>query len=302
MARSLIGGLVARGQRPGGDPCRRAGAELREALARDFGVTVLDDNAQAAVAGAALWVLAVKPQVMRRSATRWPRSRKPRARWWCRLPPASPAAQLAALAGRRHRRGPHHAQHAGPARRRAPPGCLPMPQWTPAQRDSAEALMQATGITAWIDDEALMDAVTAVSGSGPAYVFLLAEAMQAAGEAQGLPAETAARAGACRPCFGAARMLTESGEPAARAAPARDLARRHHPGRAGDVRSRRFPPAGGCRDRRRHAPWSRFVRRQRLTATRSAPPPPKVDNTSGTPARRAVHVPMPSSEPGDWLK
>ena len=73
--------------------------------------------------------------------------------------------------------------------------------------------MQATGLTAWIEEEAQMDAVTALSGSGPAYVFLLAEAMQAAGEAQGLPTETARRL-ALQTIFGAARMLTESGEPA----------------------------------------------------------------------------------------
>ena len=59
-----------------------------------------------------------------------------------------------------------------------------------------------------------MDAVTAVSGSGPAYVFLLAEAMQAAGEAQGL-APDAARTLVLQTILGAARMLSESGEPAA---------------------------------------------------------------------------------------
>ena len=57
-----------------------------------------------------------------------------------------------------------------------------------------------------------MDAVTALSGSGPAYVFLLAEAMQAAGEAQGL-SEEAAHALALQTIFGAAKMLVESGEP-----------------------------------------------------------------------------------------
>lgn len=54
-----------------------------------------------------------------------------------------------------------------------------------------------------------MDAVTALSGSGPAYVFLLAQAMQAAGEAEGLPAQ-AARELALHTVLGAARMLTES--------------------------------------------------------------------------------------------
>jgi pyrroline-5-carboxylate reductase len=62
-----------------------------------------------------------------------------------------------------------------------------------AQRDLAHRLLSATGTVEWIDDEALMDAVTAVSGSGPAYVFLLAEALARAGAAAGLPAELAAK-------------------------------------------------------------------------------------------------------------
>jgi pyrroline-5-carboxylate reductase len=57
---------------------------------------------------------------------------------------------------------------------------------TPARR-LAHALLAATGAVEWVDDEKLMDAVTAVSGSGPAYVFLLAEAMAQAGTAAGLP-------------------------------------------------------------------------------------------------------------------
>jgi pyrroline-5-carboxylate reductase len=64
---------------------------------------------------------------------------------------------------------------------------------TPAQRQLADALLTATGAVEWIGDEALMDAVTAVSGSGPAYVFLLAESLARAGEKVGLPAELAAR-------------------------------------------------------------------------------------------------------------
>ena len=65
------------------------------------------------------------------------------------------------------------------------------------QRELVDTLLSATGAVEWIADEALMDAVTALSGSGPAYIFLLAEAMARAGAAAGLPpalADTLARA------------------------------------------------------------------------------------------------------------
>jgi pyrroline-5-carboxylate reductase len=62
-----------------------------------------------------------------------------------------------------------------------------------AQRDMAEKLLGAMGPVEWIGDEKLMDAVTAVSGSGPAYVFLLAETLAKAGAAAGLPEHLAAR-------------------------------------------------------------------------------------------------------------
>jgi pyrroline-5-carboxylate reductase len=65
------------------------------------------------------------------------------------------------------------------------------------QRELVHALLSAVGAVEWVSDEALMDAVTALSGSGPAYVFLLAEAMAKAGAAAGLPdalAATLARA------------------------------------------------------------------------------------------------------------
>ena len=57
----------------------------------------------------------------------------------------------------------------------------------PAYRTAAEALLKVLGSVEWVEDERMMDAVTAVSGSGPAYVFLMCEALARAGEAEGLP-------------------------------------------------------------------------------------------------------------------
>ena len=82
------------------------------------------------------------------------------------------------------------------------------------QRALVDALLSAVGKVEWVDDEALMDAVTALSGSGPAYVFLLAEAMARAGAAAGLPtelAETLARATVA----GSGELLARSPLPAA---------------------------------------------------------------------------------------
>jgi pyrroline-5-carboxylate reductase len=64
---------------------------------------------------------------------------------------------------------------------------------SPSQRAVADALLRATGSVEWVDDENLMDAVTAVSGSGPAYIFLLAEELARAGVEAGLPPELATR-------------------------------------------------------------------------------------------------------------
>jgi pyrroline-5-carboxylate reductase len=65
------------------------------------------------------------------------------------------------------------------------------PRVTVGQRQLCNLLLAAIGESAWVEDEALMDAVTAISGSGPAYVFLLIEALARAGKAEGLPSELA---------------------------------------------------------------------------------------------------------------
>lgn len=90
----------------------------------------------------------------------------------------------------------------------------PGPGVTDAQRALCTDLLGAIGEVAWVEDEALMDAVTAVSGSGPAYVFLLAEAMEAAGIAEGLPADLARRL-ARQTVAGSGALLAASAEEAA---------------------------------------------------------------------------------------
>ncbi len=80
-------------------------------------------------------------------------------------------------------------------------------------RTRAEYILASSGQTAWIDEEQQMHAVTAVSGSGPAYFFLLAELMQAAGQSLGLSRELCETL-VGQTALGAGRMLTESGKPA----------------------------------------------------------------------------------------
>lgn len=80
---------------------------------------------------------------------------------------------------------------------------------TPQERILGESLLSAIGETVWIEREDLMDAVTAVSGSGPAYIFLLTEALEQAAQKAGLPPELAAQL-ARKTVTGSARLLEES--------------------------------------------------------------------------------------------
>lgn len=80
-----------------------------------------------------------------------------------------------------------------------------------AQKHSADSILATAGSTIWVPSEALLDAVTATSGSGPAYYFAFMEAMQAAAEAQGLDADSA-RTLVLHTALGAARMALESGD------------------------------------------------------------------------------------------
>jgi pyrroline-5-carboxylate reductase len=91
---------------------------------------------------------------------------------------------------------------------------VPAKSVSAAQRATADALLRATGSVEWVEDERLMDAVTAVSGSGPAYVFLLAEELARAGVEAGLPAELATKL-ARETVAGSGELLHRSDQPAA---------------------------------------------------------------------------------------
>jgi len=88
-------------------------------------------------------------------------------------------------------------------------GAVANSRTSPAQKDICESLLRAVGDVVWVSDESHIDAVTAVSGSGPAYVFLLAEALTQAGVAAGLDAATASRL-ACATVSGAGELLNQS--------------------------------------------------------------------------------------------
>jgi pyrroline-5-carboxylate reductase len=91
---------------------------------------------------------------------------------------------------------------------------VPNARVSPPQRDLVDTLLSAIGSVEWVSDESLLDAVTALSGSGPAYVFLLAECMARAGAAAGLPAALAERL-ANATVAGAGELLGRSGIDAA---------------------------------------------------------------------------------------
>jgi pyrroline-5-carboxylate reductase len=212
MARSLIAGLVARGRAAGCLHVAEPVPQLRAALAADFGVSVHETAAEA-VATTGTWVLAVKPQVLRDVCETLAAPAQATRPLVVSIAAGITASQIERWLGGGQsvvRTMPNTPAMLGAGAT----GMFANDRVAPAQRQAAETLMQSVGLTAWIPDEALMDAVTAVSGSGPAYVFLLAEAMQAAGEAQGL-APGAARTLVQQTLLGAARMLSESGEPAA---------------------------------------------------------------------------------------
>lgn len=212
MARSLIGGLIADGWPAERIRVTDTHPDTLSRLAERFGVTTGSDNG-AATAAANVVVLAVKPQVMHTVASQIHAAVQAHRPLIISIAAGIRSADLDRWLGgntsivRCMPNTPALVQSGATA-------LFANAQVGAAQRDIAESILRAVGLTLWLDDEQLMDAVTALSGSGPAYFFLIIEALQAAGMQLGLPEQTA-RLLALQTGFGAAKMALESDEDAA---------------------------------------------------------------------------------------
>jgi pyrroline-5-carboxylate reductase len=210
MARALIGGLLAAGRDPASIRASDPLPDARRQLESSFpGIAVHADNA-AAVRDAGTWVLAVKPQHMREVASGLAPLAAAARPLVVSIAAGIRIADLAAWLGPRVpivRTMPNR-----PALLRCGVTALFAGESvTPSQRARAGGILGAVGGQVWLEDEALMDVVTAVSGSGPAYVFLLIEMLEAAAVAGGIDAPDARRL-AVETVHGAARMAREVGE------------------------------------------------------------------------------------------
>ncbi len=207
MAGALIHGLIEDGTDPGRILVSEPDAGRREQLAARFGVRTTEDNA-AAASQATVLVLAVKPQVLRQVAQELAPT----------LAQSRPLC-ISIAAGIRHGALQRWLGEQVPLVRAMPntpamlqagaTGLYAPPTLPGEQREAAEHVLRAVGVVIWVEKEALMDAVTAVSGSGPAYFFLFMEAMEAAALELGLPADTA-RLLVRQTAQGATRMALES--------------------------------------------------------------------------------------------
>lgn len=209
MASSLIGGLLADGKAPTSIHIADVDKARLDTLKQRFAISACDSN-DAAAAAADILVLAVKPQHLR-AVTGEIRDQ---------VQQSQPLVISIAAGVRQH--DINRWLGGDVAVVRVMPNTPALIQTgasalyanervTTAQRNAAETILRAVGIALWLDDEAHMDAVTALSGSGPAYFFLFMEAMEAAGRALGLDADSA-RLLTLQTAFGATKMALESSE------------------------------------------------------------------------------------------
>ena len=184
MASALIGGLVGSGTAPRDIVVVEPVAEQRERLAKAFGVTA-QAAADARLASAGLVVWAVKPQLFAQAAAPCAAYVKNALQLSVMAGVRASAIAAATRAQRIVRAMPNTPALIG----RGIAGLVATPQVSADERQRIERLLAPTGAVIWLDHEAQLDAVTAVSGSGPAYVFYVLEAMMQAATEMGLSAE-----------------------------------------------------------------------------------------------------------------
>lgn len=207
MATAIIKGLLAQGQSPSDITATSIDADALKQLSDETGIQVTTDNREA-IAGRDLVVMAVKPQVM-----------KTVCEGVADLVQAHQPVVMSVAAGLTLESLDHWLGGQTALVRCMPntpalvgagaAGLYANAQVNDQGRQHAEAVMAAVGLAVWVDREDLLDAVTAVSGSGPAYFFLFVEALEQAGIQQGL-APQVARQLAMQTALGAGRMLTEN--------------------------------------------------------------------------------------------
>ena len=209
MANALIGGILKQGFSASGIDVIDPGAEARQKLAGSYGVHC-HENAATAPAAADVLVLAVKPQQMKEAVA-------PLVEKLGNAVVVSIAAGLDMAALSRwlggHRKIVRCMPNTPALIGAGISGLCALPEVSADERALADRVLKAVGSTVWIENEARMDAVTAISGSGPAYVFLFIEALQQAAAEFGFTPEQG-RQLAIETVQGAAALAAQSSEPA----------------------------------------------------------------------------------------
>ena len=211
MASSLIGGLVADNINPDQISVADPIDSLRENLAARYGVHTSKNNLDAA-SNADVVVLAVKPQQLKAVTEEIASTIQESGSLVVSIAAGIRSEVIEEWLGgnvavvRAMPNTPALVQSGATA-------LFANSQVSEEQRDLAESILRAAGLTVWLDDETLMDTVTALSGSGPAYFFRIMEAIESAGIELGLSPE-ASRLLTLQTAFGAAKMALESTESA----------------------------------------------------------------------------------------
>ena len=206
MAASLAGGLIAAGSEPSSILVAEPDDDRRTLVHEQFGVTTTADNPD--TLNRDVVVLAVKPQLMQNVCRRLSACADVDHPLYVSIAAGTRTADIMRWLG--HEAAVVRCMPNTPALVRCgATGLYANTFVSDAQKQLAVDIMQAVGITTWVAEEELLDVVTALSGSGPAYFFLLMEAMQKSAVNLGLDSDTAGKL-TLQTALGAARMASES--------------------------------------------------------------------------------------------